>query len=413
MKKSLTLLLTFALGATLMAAEAPSREEIAKSIAKGLAYLEKQQQPDGSFANPENKATSQDHPALTAMPLMAFQRDPNGARQTDLLQKGYAFIRSKAQPDGGIYSSGLSNYNTSVCLMALLSSGDPKDEPLITKARAFVAGQQATNMLKPENDGGFGYGPTGTSPKRQHPDLDNTLVALEALHEYRLRRPATELAKDKDLDFKAAIDFVSRCQNLPATNPLPGANGDAANKGGFVYYPGYSNAGEEKLPDGRTALRSYGSMSYAGLLSFIYADLDKGDQRVVAALDWLSKNYTLEENPALGPARHLLLLQPRHARPESRRSQGAHHRQGPEGRLARRDQPQDHFPAKPGRFMGQRPGPLDGKRPGARDHLLRDGAAEYSGEVRRRDPAGISSPPPRPSADPGCQSGASLPCDRT
>ncbi|HEV7402324.1 MAG TPA: prenyltransferase/squalene oxidase repeat-containing protein [Chthoniobacteraceae bacterium] len=300
MKKSLALLSFLALGATLLAAEAPSREEINKSIAKGLAYLEKQQQPDGSFANPENKAPSQDHPALTAMPLMAFQRDPAGAKKTALLQKGYSFIRGKAQPDGGIYSSGLSNYNTSVCLMALLSSGDPKDEPLITKARAFVAGQQASNMLKPEANGGFGYGPTGTSPKRQHPDLDNTIIALEALHEYRLRRPATELAKDKDLDFKAAIDFISRCQNLPATNPLPGANGDAANKGGFVYYPGYSNAGEEKLPDGRTALRSYGSMSYAGLLSFIYADLDKSDQRVVAALDWLSKNYTLEENPAMG-----------------------------------------------------------------------------------------------------------------
>ena len=299
MKKSLCFLLTFALGATLLAADAPSPEEITKSIARGLDYLEKQQQPDGSFANPENKATSQDHPALTALPLMAFQRDNAGDRHTELLQKGYAFIRAKAQPDGGIYGSGLSNYNTSVCMMALLSSGDPKDEPLITKARAFVAGQQATNMLKPENDGGFGYGPTGTSPKRQHPDLDNTLIALEALHEYRLRRPQAELAKDKDLDFKAAIDFVSRCQNLPATNPLPGANGSPANKGGFVYYPGYSNAGEEKLPDGRTALRSYGSMSYAGLLSFIYADLDKSDERVVAALNWLSKNYTLEENPGM------------------------------------------------------------------------------------------------------------------
>jgi squalene-hopene/tetraprenyl-beta-curcumene cyclase len=300
MKKSLCCLLTFALAATLMAAEAPSHEEIVKSITKGLAYLEKQQQPDGSFANPENKATSQDHPALTALPVLAFQRDPSGNRHTEVLQKAYAFIRSKAQPDGGIYGSGLSNYNTSVCMMALLGSGDPKDEPLITRARAFVAGQQASNMAKPENNGGFGYGPVGTSPKRQHPDLDNTLVALEALHEYRLRRPQTELAKDKDLDFKAAIDFISRCQNLPATNPLPNVNGDAANKGGFVYYPGYSNAGEEKLPDGRTALRSYGSMSYAGLLSFIYADLDKSDQRVVAALDWLSKNYTLEENPALG-----------------------------------------------------------------------------------------------------------------
>src|ERR1044071_3434171 len=131
MKKSLALLFTFVLGTTLMAAEAPSREEITKSIARGLAYLEKQQQPDGSLANPENKQHSQDHPALTALPLLAFQRDPSGAKHTDLLQKGYGFIRGKAKEDGSIYGVGLSNYNTSVCLMALLRSGDPKDEPLI------------------------------------------------------------------------------------------------------------------------------------------------------------------------------------------------------------------------------------------------------------------------------------------
>lgn len=66
-----------------------------------------------------------------------------------------------------------------------------------------------------------------------------------------------------------------------------------------MYFPGDSKAGEMKLPDGRLALRSYGSMSYAGLLSFIYADVKKDDQRVVAALDWLKKNYTLKENPGM------------------------------------------------------------------------------------------------------------------
>jgi squalene-hopene/tetraprenyl-beta-curcumene cyclase len=54
------------------------------------------------------------------------------------------------------------------------------------------------------------------------------------------------------------------------------------------------------LPDGKTALRSYGSMTYAGLLSFIFADLKKDDPRVQAAYGWLKKNYTLEENPGVG-----------------------------------------------------------------------------------------------------------------
>ncbi len=267
------------------------------AISKGAQWLLQQQKPDGSFANPANAVPSQEHPALTALPLLALQR--TGA-PADALKKGYAFLRAKAQPDGGIYAKGLSNYNTSVSLMALLGTRDPQDEPLIEKARAFVAGQQAKDMAKPELNGGFGYGPTGASPKRQHPDLDNTLVALEALAAYKRARPAAELAKGQDLDWQAAIDFVSRTQNLPGKNPAPWASGDPANKGGFIYYPGFSNAGEQELPGGKKALRSYGSMSYAGLLSFIYANLQKDDPRITAALDWLSKNYTLEENPGLG-----------------------------------------------------------------------------------------------------------------
>src|SRR5690606_7279139 len=71
-------------------------------------------------------------------------------------------------------------------------------------------------------------------------------------------------------------------------------------KGGFVYNPSESKAPEDKLPDGRTALRSYGSMSYAGLLSMIYAKLSPDDVRVKAVKEWLGRNYTLEENPGLG-----------------------------------------------------------------------------------------------------------------
>jgi squalene-hopene/tetraprenyl-beta-curcumene cyclase len=294
--KATLLLLILSLAVPSFAAETDS----AAAIQKGAAWLLKQQQADGSFANPANAAPSQEHPALTALPLMALQR--SGKAPADALKKAYAFIRSKAQPDGGIYTKGLSNYNTSVALMALLGSNDPQDEPILTKARAFIAGEQARDMAKPETNGGFGYGPVGTSPKRQHPDLDNTLAALEALAAYRHARPATELAKDQDLDFKAAIDFISRCQNLPETNSQPWASGDPANRGGAIYYPGASNAGEQTFPDGRKALRSYGTMTYAALLSFIYAELPKDDIRVKAAVDWLTKNYTLDENPGLGKA---------------------------------------------------------------------------------------------------------------
>ena len=59
-------------------------------------------------------------------------------------------------------------------------------------------------------------------------------------------------------------------------------------------------AGEQKLPNGKIALRSYGSMSYAGLLSFIYAKMEPSDPRVSAARQWLVENYSIDENPGLG-----------------------------------------------------------------------------------------------------------------
>ena len=60
-------------------------------------------------------------------------------------------------------------------------------------------------------------------------------------------------------------------------------------------------AGERENANGSIALRSYGSMSYAGLLSFIYAEMDPQDSRVKAVKEWLSKHYTIDENPGMGP----------------------------------------------------------------------------------------------------------------
>jgi squalene-hopene/tetraprenyl-beta-curcumene cyclase len=97
-----------------------------------------------------------------------------------------------------------------------------------------------------------------------------------------------------------ALVFVSRAQNLESEhNATPFAA--KYNDGGFYYTP--ANGGESfanKPGDPPQALRSYGSMTYAGLKSMIYAGLTKDDPRVKAATTWLRKNYTLNANPGLG-----------------------------------------------------------------------------------------------------------------
>lgn len=41
-------------------------------------------------------------------------------------------------------------------------------------------------------------------------------------------------------------------------------------------------------------------MTYAGMQSLIYANVDKNDPRVKLALKWLENSYSLDENPGMG-----------------------------------------------------------------------------------------------------------------
>lgn len=269
--------------------------ETERAMTTGVAYLKSQQQPEGHWGDPNV-------PAISALALASILRDPGFDREAalpDWIDKGYQYIRSCQKLDGGIYGKGLATYNTSTSIMALIALGDKEDEQLILKARAFLINQQTDWGNKGETDdqfdGGIGYGGSYA-----HSDMSNTYLAMEAIFHTKQLAADTANGKQPKLDWEAALEFVSRCQNLPETNDQAFASDDAENKGGFVYFPGDSKAGEQKLADGTIALRSYGSMSYAGLLSLIYADLDKGDPRIVAVMDWLSRNYTLAENPGLG-----------------------------------------------------------------------------------------------------------------
>ena len=264
------------------------RNEAGIAITKGLDWLRQHQNSDGSWS-------LNDYPALTALPLWAYMGQPDGApaQKPDYIQKGYDFIAASARPDGGIYRKGLANYNTSIALVALVLAQDGKYDPLIRSAHDFVIGQQAANLPDPEMDGGIGYGPTGAA--RGHPDLSNTVIALEAI-----RRSEAIANKERPggpkLDWDAAIAFIQRCQNLPAVNKAKYVSHSPEDAGGFMYFPGDSSAGET----GQGGARSYGSMSYAGLLSYIYADLTRTDPRVSAAVDWLKNHYSVDENPGMG-----------------------------------------------------------------------------------------------------------------
>jgi squalene-hopene/tetraprenyl-beta-curcumene cyclase len=284
--------------------------EIEHAIDKGLHALQAKQNDGGFWSAPEV-------PGLTALVLTAFVKEPSGvvkAQPPDFVKKGYDYLLQSQQPDGGIYLKGLANYCTSVCMQALVAADPVAYESQLRRARMFLISLQGHYPQGSDGEafnGGIGYDPqettapkmmgpsakppataspakTGSAASHLHYDLSNTSFALEALRQTQHLADST-VAGAKDLDWSAAVGFLERCQNLPGVNHQSWVNGDPKNLGGFVYEP-----------LNKKGLLSYGSMSYAGLLSYIHADLKKDDPRVTAVFNWLSHNYTLEENPGMG-----------------------------------------------------------------------------------------------------------------
>jgi squalene-hopene/tetraprenyl-beta-curcumene cyclase len=268
------------------------RNEVQRAIEKGDDFLKASQNSHGWWS-------TADHPGVTALALSAMMGEPKQRfKDAAETKRGYAFVLSNVKPDGGIYRSDLANYNTAICMMGLLAAHDSQYDPVLRRARAYLVGSQADlgapGKLDTPWDGGIGY-----SHDAGRSDMNNTVTALEALY-YSKHLITDQDPAAKDLNWAAAIQFVQNCQNLPGANKQPWVSVAAKDRGGFVYDPESSKAGTTTNASGKIALRSYGSISYAGLLSYMYADVKQNDPRVQAVMDWLRTNYSLDENPGMG-----------------------------------------------------------------------------------------------------------------
>jgi squalene-hopene/tetraprenyl-beta-curcumene cyclase len=268
-----------------------------KTVKSGVEYLlQKGQSDDGSFSK-------QLSPAVTAMCTSALL-EHGIPREHPQIQKSLQYLESLIQPDGGVYVAGstLRNYETSVALMCFdRANGDGKYDKAIQDAAAFLKGLQwddgENHAYESTYYGGQGYG----SHKR--PDASNTSFFLDALQ-----------AAGEDGESEAvqkALVFMSRCQNLPSPHNTAqwAANPSPEDLGGMIYSAvgeGESKASESAMaqdkPDQNDVggLRSYASMTYAGLKSFLYAGVSADDIRVQAAFDWIKRHYDLKSNPGMG-----------------------------------------------------------------------------------------------------------------
>lgn len=276
-----------------------------KAMQEGLAYLRTKQHESGGWLThiqqsptDEPDAKSPIAVAVTALAVKCFAQ--SGATiETDAEYRHAVQYIVDAQNDDGSFEGGpLANYVTAATVSALASVDEQSLTDQLKLAVTWLQTSQwdQTEGVNPNKDwfGGSGYG------NRGRPDLSNTQMMLDAIYD-------AGLSPDEPA-FQRALAFLQRTQNLKQTNDAEWAGND----GGFVYTP--SNGGEsmaseaagegrhgELIPAGEPrSLRSYGSMTYAGFKSMLYAGLSPDDIRVRAAFDWIRKNFSFEENPGLG-----------------------------------------------------------------------------------------------------------------
>jgi len=254
------------------------------TVERGLKFLAATQQADGGWPFQDRS-----DPAITALVVQGFIQHPAFGSDHPVVRRAIDVILASRQPDGGLYdpTQGIKNYQTSVCLMALAATKDPKLGEVIKRAQESLKADQWDEGENYDRShvwyGGAGYG------EHKRPDLSNTQMMLEALHQSGL--------PSDDPVYQKALVFIARSQMLGESNDQPFARG--VSDGGFIYTP--ANEGESKAgtvsEGGKTRLRTYGSMTYAGFKSLLYAGLSHDDPRVKAAFDWVRTHYTLDENP--------------------------------------------------------------------------------------------------------------------
>jgi squalene-hopene/tetraprenyl-beta-curcumene cyclase len=270
------------------ASERESCDTARRLTARGAKYLLAAQEADGGWAGETG-------PGVTALAVKALLQEPTVGPHRPGVQRGVEFVLKHQRDDGGVYAAEglLKNYETSVALSMLARLPEPKYAQRVAALQKFLKENQwDEGEGKTPADpfyGGAGYG------HGKRPDLSNTQMMLEALAD-------SGLSKD-DPAYQKALVFIQRCQMLGETNDQPLAKGST--EGGFIYSPAGGGESKAETVDvaGRTELRCYGSMTYAGFKSLLYAGLKRDDRRVQAALDWIRRHWTLEYNPNMPDAR--------------------------------------------------------------------------------------------------------------
>lgn len=178
-------------------------DELDQSVAKGLAFLAKQQNEDGSF---EAERYGGAHVGVTAICCLAFMANgelPGRGEYGAVVEKGLDYILSNAQESGVIASKNVSHgpmYGHGFATLFLgevygMTQDDDVRNALVKAVRLIVKSQN--------NQGGWRYQPVASEA-----DLSVTICQVNALRS--ARQAGIDVPKET---IENAIQYVNDCQN--------------------------------------------------------------------------------------------------------------------------------------------------------------------------------------------------------
>ncbi|OGF53400.1 MAG: hypothetical protein A2497_03265 [Candidatus Firestonebacteria bacterium RifOxyC12_full_39_7] len=229
------------------------------SIRKGIRFLLSQQEENGSFKSAYFPL------GATQMALLVLFKQ-GWSEEDKPVKKAVDFMLKHEQADGSYFSNNevekeKVSYLTGMAIKVLSKTVNPVYKEKVKKSVEFMKSIQ-------DKEGGFGY------YKGSRADMSATENVAKGLEEgYNF----LNIQKNDEMWIKM-LDYLKNHQN---------------EDGGFGY-----------ADDNETTRSSYGSMTAVGLsLQSLFKKPLSSDE-VKKSIDWLSKNYTLKENPKAKSDKH-------------------------------------------------------------------------------------------------------------
>src|SRR5438874_4654393 len=156
-------LLSSPLFSSLSAQAEVTAEQVNSAIARGTAFLEKLQRPDGGWVEYDSQPGG-----VTALCTLALLNCGRNAKEHESVRKALLYLEKQPDPDR--------TYNASLMIMAFAQADAKKYAPTIKKLALALAARQ---MRDDRTKGGWSY----KGPSDGNSDNSNTQFAILALHE--------------------------------------------------------------------------------------------------------------------------------------------------------------------------------------------------------------------------------------